>query len=474
MRNYSTARVLFVTFTAATLLLGSAEALAGGFAAARFGGELGNPTESGPVSLYYNPGAIALGGGTKLTLDTSFVWRTASVDRAVEAVSEDTDEARAVNAGEGTVDNFIVSPMFGVTTNFGVDTGLVAGFAFYAPFGGQAVWDTKDGLEAYPGSEDGPQRWYTIDGTIRTLAYTFGLGYEVKDLNLSFGLTGSLLQSTVSTIRARNADGSDNIGGGEFQTEGRSFVDVSSVDYNVGAGVLWEVLPDFLWVGASYTSAPNFTGDMEFEGKLRNILGVGNPTEEDIIFTSSLPDIVRLGVRLKPIDALQLRAFGDYTRWSVLEQQCIIGADATNIEEACATAAEDGSPVNAEASNAVIQVLQRRWQDTFGLRLNASYELSDGLEVYLGGGFDSNAIPDEYLEPALFDMNKYTASLGVRYTLFGLASVMLTATNVFYAERDTTGVNTAESLSPPSTQPGSQGVYKQNIALLNANLEVGF
>jgi len=465
---------------AATLLLGLAaqDAHAAGFAAARFGGEHGNPTESNPSALYYNPGGLGLSDGHQLTLDVTFAWRTASYDRPVDAISGDTsgmsEDAIAANTGEGTLNNYIWAPMAAFTTDFGMDIGLVGGFAFYAPFGGQAVWDKADPNAAFPGAEAGSQRWYTIDGTIRTLAYTAGLGYYIEPAKLSLGVTGSLLQSEINTVRARNADGTDNVGNGEFQIEGRSLIDATSLDWNLGVGLLWNPMKDQLWVGLSYTSAPNLTGEQVLEGTLQNLLATGQPTVEDIKLTSGLPDIIRLGARYRPSDKLELRLFGDYTRWSLLEQQCLIGAAATDLDTACATNGTTGASTNPDKANAVIQVLQRRWQDAFGLRLGGSYWVIPEVELLLGGGFDSNAIPDENLEPALFDMNKFTGSVGVRYEFLKNMGFMLTATEVFYLERDTTGANTASTLDPPSRQPSSEGVYNQNIFLVNANVQVGF
>ena len=470
----SRASALLVVAVALSLV--ASEADAAGFAAARFGGEHGNPTETNPSSIYYNPGGIGLSTGTKLTLDLTGALRTGTYDRAVGAISADDPSAEnlAVNSGEGSVDNFILSPMFGVTSDFGLDIGLVGGFAFYAPFGGQAVWDDKEGDANFPGSEAGPQRWYTIEGTIRTLAYTFALGYNIKPARLSLGLSGSLLQSSVSTIRARNADGTDNIGTGEFQTEGRSFIDVSSFDYNIGVGALWNPIEDKLWVGLSYTSAPNLTGDQVLEGTLTNLLGQTGQTEENIKFTSSLPDVVRLGGRYRPADNFEIRLFGDYTRWSLLEQQCLINDSVDDIETACQTNSNGTLANTGSDADKVLQVLQRRWEDSFGARLGASWWAIDQVELIIGGGYDSNAVPDSTLEPALIDMDKFTASLGVRYEFLENMGVMVTATNVFYSERDTTSATTAEGFSSPSNQPGSQGVYNQNIFLLGANLELGF
>ena len=466
------------TTVALGVTLSASTAFASGFAAARFGGERGNPTEYNAAAIYYNPGGIGLSSGTNVMLDLTLAWRTASYVRPESAISAEnpSDEEIAANAGEATLDNILLSPMAGVTTDFGVeDSPFVMGLAFFAPFGGQAVWDEVEAPEQFPGAEDGPQRWYSIDGTIQTLAVSLAAAYRVEPLRLSFGVAGNLYLSTINTLRARNSDGTDDLTAGGQLKEGRSLIDTSSTDFGLGVGTLWEALEDELWIGASWQSAPNLDGDMRTEGTLVNLLGVSERTETDVILTTSLPDIYRLGVRYRPAPELELRLFGDYTRWSNLDQQCLVQAGVDNIEEVCATD-ETGAQANPDAENAgqVIQILRRDWQDAFGVRLGASYWIVPSLEVLVGAGYDGNAVPDANLDPALMDMPKASVSLGVDYELVEWASLMVTATNVFYVERDTTGVPGNESLALPSTQPGNQGIYNQNIFLLGTNLQLSF
>src|SRR5688500_5698040 len=82
-------------FAAATLAL-SGQALASGFAAARFGGEHGNVTTTNPTAMYFNPGAIAFSSGTHLYLDGTLALRHATWTHARSA----TDEAEPAG-GEG-------------------------------------------------------------------------------------------------------------------------------------------------------------------------------------------------------------------------------------------------------------------------------------------------------------------------------------------------------------------------------------
>lgn len=454
------------------------QASAGGFSSARFGGEHGNPAETNPESIYYNPAGFGLSKGTHLTLDSSFVWRSATYDRPAPDASDvlgDTSDADltaraiAANSGEARLDNFLISPMLGVTSDLGLDLPLTVGAGFYAPFGGQAVWGTVEDDPDFPGAQDGSQRWYTIDGTIRTLAYSLGAAWRFEGPRLSLGLSGNLYQHDVHTIRARNPDGGEGLqdSAGNIQ-EGRSRLEVSGLNFGLAAGLLWEAMPKQLWLGLSYQSQPGF-GTMELKGDLTNVFGPSEPQDpQDAILRQELPDVIRLGARYRPMDELELRLSANYTRWSVFEEQCVVNADASDPEGACKAVADGGS------DSAVILYLPRNWDDTYGVNLGASYWVLPELELIVGGGFDSNAIPDGSLEPALFDMDKFTASAGVRYDFTENVGLMVTGTNVFYSERDTTGTITAEVLQPPARQPSSAGVYKQNIFLLNTNLALSF
>lgn len=463
-----------ITATAAT-------ASASGISVARFGGAHGNPAETNSYSIYYNPAGLAGVEGYQLSLDVNWVQRNATFDRAetaIDGLDDRTDEEIAVNSGEGRVSNFLYSPMLGFATDFG-GAPISLGFGFFAPFGGQSVWDEVDGDPDFPGSTDGPQRWYVIEGTIRTLAFSLGLAHEIEAARLSIGLSGNLYLSEVDTIRARTATGTDSL-----DAEGRSHLDVSSTDFGIGAGILWEPIENQLWVGASYQSAPGFNGRLEYEGELTNVFPPNDGEPNDIVLTSQLPEIIRLGVRYRmnrdtstdgvPDPKMELRFFGDLTRWSRMAEQCIIDQEFLGNEDPYdfCEVNNDGSLVNPD--NSVVQNLRRQWNDAAGFRLGFSYWVNNNVELYVDAGYDGNAIPDETLEPALQDYSKATAGIGGRFQLAPSVAFGLLATNVFYFERDTTDVGTLEEAPAPSRQPSSEGVYNQNVFVLNTNFDFTF
>ena len=461
-------------------------ALAAGIAVARFGGEHGNPVAANPSTIYYNPAGLAFESGHRLMIDGIFAFRDATYTRPEDALTpvpmrDATDLDIAANTGEGHVSNFLISPFIGFATDFGLDIPLSVGVGFFAPFGGKSVWDQVDPIDGAPGAIDGPQRWYVTEGTIQTLVASIGIAYRIPSIRLSIGVAGNLNLSTIDTIRARNSDGGDDLTNDSgVLKEGRSWLVVDSTDISMGAGIMWEPIENTLWVGASYQSQPGF-GQFQMEGTLTNLVTDNPPSDkpQDVIVTQELPDITRLGFRYRPTEDLELRLFGDYTRWSTYDMQCIVPADVGNISEACAVDRSGAqlNPPNLDVGEepTLIQNLLRRWEDSFGVRVGASYWLLDrDLELMLGGGFDSNAIPDEYLEPALMDFDKVTATAAARYEFTSWFAATLGLTNVFYLERDTRGLDTARAFDVASRQPSSAGIYEQNVFLVNTNLEFTF
>jgi hypothetical protein len=76
-------------------------------------------------------------------------------------------------------------------------------------------------------------------------------------------------------------------------------------------------------------------------------------------------------------------------------------------------------------------------------------------------------------------MDKVSAGVGGIFQLVGRnnfsMSLATTASNIFYFERDTNGAATASAFATTnSKQPSSEGVYNQNIFLLNTALYFSF
>lgn len=449
---------------------------ASGFQTSRFGGEHGHPTTSNPTALYFNPAGLALGKGHRLYLDVALALRNSTYERPEGAISNPGSwtpaDAFDANAGTAKLDNVAIIPFGALVSDFGLEN-FGAGIGVYVPLGGSASWDRNSAFEGergrtYPGAVDGVQRWFTIEGTIRSLYLTAAAAYRIPSLRLSFGAGLNVIQSQVHTIRARNGDGTDDLveqtaDGQIIPKEGRSLIDVESWDLGFSVGAIWEPWERF-WVGASYQSQPGF-GEITLKGKLKTQFPEASGTEEEVVLTQSLPDIWRLGFRWRPEDRWELRLFGEYARWSVFQNQCVFR------EGGRCEIREDGS--DGPRASEVVQNIPRRWRDGFGARAGVSHWVIPSVEAYLGLGYDSNAIPDRVLDPSLYDMNKISASVGARVELTDWWAVAATITPVFYFTRDIS-VGESQGFASPSAQPNAAGTYSQFIGVLDVNTELRF
>lgn len=450
-------------------------ASASGFGAARFGGEHGHPTTNNATAIYYNPAGIADAERFHVFVDGTLAWRSASYERTASSLDSPlpSDDYSAANAGKASLFNVIASPMGGFTGKLG---DFAFGAAFFVPMGGSASWDKNETFRddpAYPGPVDGVQRWWSIEGNLRVMYASLAAAYRI-DLGggrgLSFGLAPSLIMSSLQTLRARDVSG-----GTSLDNEGRSLVDVSGIQFGLGAGVLAEVLPDRLFIGASYQSRPNFTGGARLTGTLKTSLPGGELTEDAIDLYQDLPDVFRLGARFRPVTSLELRLFGDWSRWGAFVDQCIVRAGSDQSAGPCEAIEADGREEVPEGEKGtVLQYLPRDWNDAFGVRLGASYYASKLVELFGGVGYDGNAVPDRSLDPALTDFDKFSIAAGLRLTPGDTLGIAASYTQVLYVGRDTSGKYGFAEFESPSAGPDAGGTYGQAIGFFNVNVDVAF
>ncbi len=459
----------------------SSTAGASGFLVARFGGEQGHPTTSNLSAIYFNPAGLALTGGTRVYVEGLFAMRSATYVRPASAIDNTgtgtPDDAVSANAGTATLSNRAAAPFIAVASDFGVkNLGVAAGL--YVPFGGSAEWDKNSayvGSTVYPGAEDGVARWSSINGSAKSIYATLAGAYRFPKQRISVGVGLNLVMTSVNTLRARNTDGTDDLVSsvGGLQ-EGRGLVNVSNKSMSFSAGVIWEPI-EKLWLGASYQARPGFRA-LQLKGTLDSKLGVSPSSQSEISLRWSLPDVARLGARYRPSDKIELRVFGEFVRWSVLDDHC--GINAAEADKGCKLDARGNSRADGAA---VLFNVPREWNNAFGVRAGGSYWLQSALELFGGLGFDSNAVPDKTLDPGLMDMNKMSFSIGARYEVLpGRLQILATATQVVYFDRsleprpqDGSG-NPIAPFDPPSRAPDFAGDYSQSVSVLNLGLEYMF
>jgi long-chain fatty acid transport protein len=457
--------LLHAVFSVAVIALTARAVHAGGFSTARFGGERTHAASDQIGTIYYNPAGLAYGSGTRGAIEGLFAYRTieytrpaGAIDDANGADSGTPDDAVAANAGKATLANTLASPFVGIATDGGIE-GLGVGVGVYVPFGGQAKWDQNDAYRdstAYPGAVDGPQRWAAIEGEQRSLYYTLAGAWRTKTGSFAVGGALNVVQSSVSLIRARNLDGSDDlVSTGGVIKEGRSLVEGEGIQLGAGLGVMFKPTPCSR-IGLSYQSQPGF-GEMTLKGTLTNKFGTGAPTVSDIEVRQALPDVVRVAGEWNAFTKAALHVAFDYQRWSQYKNTCIMSAGATGKCEVSANGSttEQGILVN----------VPRNWADTYTIRAGGRYFASEQLELNGGLTFDTSAIPydaakDDSIDPSLFDMNKIIAQAGVAFAT-GKLDLTFTLGHVLYLER--TVQPRGEDPLAPSRNPDMAGTYKSQV-----------
>lgn len=482
-----TLRSRFLVFVAFSCLVPGA-ARAGGFNVARYAGEHGHAASDSVTSVYFNPAGLALGTGWRVYAEGNFAFRQVEYERpelAIDNVLEPGDtgagtpvDAMDTNSGTAKLNNFLVAPFLGAATDFGVPN-LGVGIGFYVPFGGQAKWDKNEDFEGnaqYPGAVDGVQRFHTIEGELRSIYITLAGAYRLPEPRLSFGAGFNLIRSNIDTVRARTAAGTDDIvtSDGDL-VEGRSYIDVDGLAVSASAGVIWEPMKN-MWIGASYQAQPGF-GNHTQSGRLTQKLGLTGVEETELRLEQALPDVTRLAWRYQPVPNVEIRLSGDYQRWSVFENQCLLDGSLPKSQNNCALDSEGAALPEAEG---IVVNIPRRWKDTFGVRAGGSYWFTPDLELNGGVVYDSSAVPDETIDVSLLDQNKVIALAGIRWGVVpGTLILGLTLNNVFYFKRtveprerdeDDHGIGPL----PPSAIPDGAGTYTQNVFYAQLGAEYMF
>jgi long-chain fatty acid transport protein len=484
----------------------SPDAAAAGFAAAHYGGEHGNVVESNPLALYYNPAGIAFSEGITLYIDGNLAARHATWFHNAAPPSPGGQANEAVgNTGEATALNVFGGPALGATMkvgNFAVGAGLLA------PFAGRVNWSQNNQFQnTYnpPAGEpvscdkvaagctlaiDGVQRWHMITGSLTFTYGMIGLAYKLGPLAL--GATANLVISNVNETQAHSTNG-DGLASSPF--ENRVTVDVSGINASFGLGAMLEAIPDKLWIGASYQAQPGLgpqklSGTLNYSSNPTPYYGGNDPTHYDIYFHQALPDIFRGGIRFRPTDDLEFRAFGDLTRWSVMKSQCI---NDSRFGDACLTN-PDGSDATPQYS--VLANLRRNWNDTYGGRFGASYWLKPEVELFAGVGYETGASPGQTIEPGTMDGDNVLGSFGGRFFLADSFYLSASYTHIQFFTRDvaTSQLSCAPTVSPstqsdcipgqgldgtskiayPTYQQDGNGHYTQWIGILDVNVEKRF
>jgi long-chain fatty acid transport protein len=448
------------------------DANASGFATQHFGGEQGNVLTSNPTALYYNPAGIAFSEGIHLYLDGNIAIRDATWSHvAPKPGPSDQPEAQAGNTGTAHLLNVFAGPTMAASMKLG---NLAIGAGLFVPFGGRVNWGASDNTDLQlPLTAGGVQRWHMIDAALTFLQVSAGAAYKLG--RFAIGATGNVINSQITETQSRSQTGLI-----DSTIENTARLDVSGWNASFGVGAMLEAVKNRLWLGASYQAQPGLgpqtlKGSFSFASGPAPFYPQNGSLTQDVHFHESLPDIWRVGIRLRPVDAFEVRLFGDWTRWSKLKAQCI-DYTAHNPGDECQVY-PDGSDATPPPGSVVTNI-PRNWKDTYGGHIGASYWLNPAAEFFAGAGYETAASPDATIEPGSMDANNIQMALGGRFLIANYVYLGLGYTQIQFMNRTVTDSQLAsvngKTVQLPTFQQDGNGTYTQWIGVVDINLEKQF
>ena len=180
--------------------------------------------------------------------------------------------------------------------------------------------------------------------------------------------------------------------------------------------------------------------------------------------------MVRVGARWRPKPSFELRLSGEFARWSVFDRQCVL--DRAEPARSCKVLPTGEVDVSGGGKGVLLNI-ERRWKDAWGIRVGASYFVRDNFELFIGFGYDANAVPDQTLEASLVDMDKFLITVGGKAQLVKRKlGLKVSYTQIVFLDR--TVAPHALTLQPPAKSPDGGGTYTQSVGTLGLALEYLF
>ena len=171
----------------------------------------------------------------------------------------------------------------------------------------------------------------------------------------------------------------------------------------------WSKRAERLWLGASYQAQPGL-GAITLDGTLSTSMGTAMAHQARHLHARAAGHRAA-GLRARPMwgrRTIELRLFGDMTRWSRLQTQCV------SVQGQPCAVFPDGT--GRPRGGTTIQNIRRRWKDTFGANLGVSVWMSNAVELFAGAGFATAATPDATLDPMMPDATT-SARRGSRFAV---------------------------------------------------------
>lgn len=137
-----------------------------------------------------------------------------------------------------------------------------------------------------------------------------------------------------------------------------------------------------------------------------NLIATQSTTDEDITVLLTMPWIIRSGVAVRPVPAMEIEAAAVYQRWSSAKEIRVTDIDLV-LESTGSPILPDDQVITDDV------VLPQGYKDAWSLRLGGQGDISEAFTVRAGAFFETSAIPTSALNVALVDAPKWGLSTGL-------------------------------------------------------------
>ena len=366
--SYITITAIFL-FITSSLLAGSFQAPSIGARATGMAGAYVAVTDD-PLALYWNPAGLSMIEGKILSIGNTSVKgyaRYETVKNALFSIPEGEEEKNKLPW------QLIPHAAFGMNLSekcsFGVGN--------FTPYGLNQVW-----------KEDAEYKYNSIRSEIWLNTIQIGASYK---LNENFSIGGSLGEG----FAKMNAKQMVML---FTPSPTQSFAKVNAESHGMegSLGFLWQATENVSVGGAWHSASRQY-----LKGKVDFSPQTGDSFQTDMRMKFTFPQYASLGLAYKGFENWLLSFQVDWTDWSEM------GTLVEHLDKPVPL----GSPVAVDTVK-----IKRDWKDTYAYRVGAEYKLNERLSLRCGYMWDPSPVPEETLDPLMFDvsLNRYSVGLGYK------------------------------------------------------------
>ena len=410
MRNRNGKKLSFIGLAAGLVVLGAAQASAGGYGVREQSSEYQGSSYAGGAtaghglsSMFWNPATVTAHGGMKSEYNAALILPKSRAKGQTIAAGI---VPPGYSADSGNIGKTAVVPSS--YSSLQVNDMLWLGLGVSSRFG-MRTENRATAISAI----------YGYKSRITTININPMLGVRLNDqLSLGVGLQVGYMKGDLSTAAA-----------GVLTSR------VKGDDWGVGftAGLLFTPV-DGTQIGIGYRSRIKHKLDGKFHYR-----GVGtNPAT----VKTTLPDIVTLSVRQRINEQFTLLGSIEWTNWSVLKNFDV-----------------ESSPVNPAPT-------AYNWKDGWLFAIGGEYAVNDMLTLRAGYAYEKSPVPDATRNVRVPDNDRHWVSVGLTYRANDLLQLHAAYSHLFAKDGK---VNIAATAGPPA-MPGLVARYKQHVDIISAGI----